>query len=224
MTIDVKFSEPGIFVGNVDSPGPKVPGKELDPAIIEQLEQLRSRTHEQMWQALDNRLSTNPTPTEEEVALGAFLEMIEPQVVEAVRTLYKKGYATNSSGFYGQGYQSIDGFMQLQENEIEILTSLGAIVKRKPGRGGYTFISILPEEVSLESIKEKWDVIANALPDRGHPAPITLTDGTQEFWDNYCDPLQVEKVRIENRLANHQYYDEEVRTELIERLNQITKE
>ena len=58
------------------------------------------------------RLRDNPTPTEEELYLGVFLESLEPQVRAAVRTMFEKGYATQSSGFHGQNYdvQMIDGY------------------------------------------------------------------------------------------------------------------
>jgi hypothetical protein len=49
----------------------------------------------------DARLKDNPTPTEEELYMGAFKEWLEPQVRDAIPEMYRKGYGTVSSGFHG---------------------------------------------------------------------------------------------------------------------------
>ena len=54
---------------------------------IRQFEQLRERIHKQLEEETAKRIAENPKPTEEEIYLGAFKEMIEPQVREAVFAL-----------------------------------------------------------------------------------------------------------------------------------------
>src|SRR5437660_3474776 len=65
---------------------------------IAAFDHLREETYDQMWQDINHRLATNPTPSDEERSMGTYIEAVEPQVRSAVMTIRNKGYNTLSSG------------------------------------------------------------------------------------------------------------------------------
>ncbi|MEM4271050.1 MAG: hypothetical protein QXO70_03075 [Candidatus Pacearchaeota archaeon] len=68
---------------------------------------MSNAVHLQMRENFKKRILINPEPTEEEWEMGVYIEEIEPQVIEAVRIMRKKGYDTYESGFYGPEKQRI---------------------------------------------------------------------------------------------------------------------
>src|SRR5258708_1162816 len=78
---------------------------------------LRRKLHRSMKREEAARLRNNPAPSEEELFMGAFKEWLEPQVRDAIFTLYRKGYATQSSGFHARepDLQMIDGLFMVDE-------------------------------------------------------------------------------------------------------------
>jgi len=101
-----------------------------------QQEHLRQSVHQEMDEALQDRLSNiDLSITGDELRLGAFMEELEPQVRNALIVLNKKGYKTHSSGFYGsesgQGdLQAIDmeGNYSLDEEIVKKLNDMGVRV------------------------------------------------------------------------------------------------
>jgi len=75
--------------------------------LFSQYAKLRKQTHEQMWEQVKERENQNPTPTQEELEMGCYIESIEPQVRAAVLNLRRKGYATYESGFHNFKGQKI---------------------------------------------------------------------------------------------------------------------
>lgn len=148
-------------------------------------QKLRRKVHAEREQALEERLRTNPTPIPEELSMGAFLEMIEPQVLDAVRLLRRNGYASQSSGFDSFHFQSMNfaepHFAELDAAARERLEALG--VKIRASR-----LSFACEKIDLEEIKKKWDAVAASLPDLGHPAPDTDTPQAASFRRKYGKP------------------------------------
>lgn len=67
----------------------------------ERFAELRRRAIEITERQTAERIRTDPIPTPVEDDLGAFVEMLEPQVREAVLLLHERGYTTESSGFGG---------------------------------------------------------------------------------------------------------------------------
>lgn len=112
---------------------------------------------------------TDPGSSQQERALGVYVEQIEPQVREAVRTLVGKGYWPTYSGFNQvDGPQIIKmanvdvGGLALTSEASERLKALGFSIELR-GRDVLLHTEKLPE---LNEIKQAWDVAANGLPDR----------------------------------------------------------
>ncbi|MCP1747540.1 hypothetical protein [Bradyrhizobium japonicum] len=79
---------------------------------------LRRQIHQFMETEEETRLKENPKPTEEEIYMAAFKEWLEPQVRDAIALMYRKGYASQSSGFHGTKFevQQIDGLFTVDES------------------------------------------------------------------------------------------------------------
>ena len=127
---------------------------------------LRETVFIDQYQALKERLDTNPIPTEEEHNLGAYVEELEPQVRAAVMVMRRKGYNTGSSGFWGIKHDrqvmdiatpiSPDARARLAEHMIEVD---GASISFKP-----------EHPTNIDRMKQTWDMIADILPDLGKHA------------------------------------------------------
>lgn len=140
---------------------------------LERFERLREETIAQMKREKEQRLQTNPQPTETELALGVFLEDLEPQVRDALVTMNRKGYSTNSSGFggyYGQ-LQVIEGAFTLDEDTKARLQDMEVeVVEQRAWGRMFSNLEFSPDEPDLAQMKQRWDQIAALLPDRGAPA------------------------------------------------------
>jgi hypothetical protein len=123
--------------------------------------ELRNIVYDQVERELNERISSDPQPTKEELNLGCYWQAIEPQVREAVKIMRKKGYNTASSGFGVGQFQSIDGFFMIDEKSKNFLEMMGVKVKTGDDR---TIIEWLPNGVTLDEITKQWNCIANILP------------------------------------------------------------
>lgn len=155
------------------------------------------------------RANTNPIPTREEIYIGAFKEELEPQVQKAVFEMYRKGYSTESSGFYGcEGeFQAVDGYFQIDDRTRERLYKIGVMICKgiHVGMLGlskyWTQIRFYPNKADLKLIKKKWNKIAKTLPDLGKFAPPSTSGGAQDFRQKYCPENQeVEKAFLKHIL------------------------
>lgn len=182
-----------------------------------QFQRLRLQTHAAMEAELQERITHNPTPTEMEILAGAFKEMIEPQVRDALRVCYEKGYPTESSGFGGEfgEIQSLDGYFELDQDTEDAIRQLGVDVTRStdnPELGwddGYTFISFLPKHPDLQAIKAVWDSIVALLPDRNCTVPPSISGASEDFRKQYApDRTDVEKLAIQRSLALSEFSPE----------------
>ncbi len=123
------------------------------------------------------RLRHQPRSTPLERALGTYLEGIEPQVLNAVLILRRKGYTTTSSGFYMQGaWQGIDGLFVVPPTAATMLRSLDVWVLQA-GR----WIGFAPVTASLAAITRRWSTIAARLPHLGQPAQSTPAAGDPQL-------------------------------------------
>jgi hypothetical protein len=155
------------------------------------------------------RLRENPEPTEEELYMAAFKEWLEPQVRAAAGVMYKKGYATTSSGFHGQKHdlQIIDGYFTIDDATKELLRQMGVEVLRGvdigvPRNKLITMLRFRAENSSLNDIKTKWDAIAAALPEKSLPLGIRpICDRAEEFREQYAP----EHPNLDE--AREKYYD-----------------
>jgi hypothetical protein len=126
------------------------------------------------------RIDKNPHPNKMESVLGFFVEGIEPQVRQAIVTLFKKGYSTDASGFADNSYeQMIEGDFQLEEKTRKSLKDIGVQVETNPS--GYTRIQFTPAEPSITKIKNKWNEIIALIPRKNQAASISMTRKAREF-------------------------------------------
>ena len=142
----------------------------------------------------ETRLRENPRPTEEELYMGAFKEWLEPQVRAAIYEMYRKGYATQSSGFHGEDHnvQTADGYFTIDEATKAALQGIGVEVLRGadigvPKNKHITMIRFRAADPSLDAIKDQWNAIAAALPNKSFPAGIRpICDRAEEFREQYA--------------------------------------
>jgi hypothetical protein len=148
--------------------------------MIVRLRRLREEVHRQNEVETAARVERNPMPNEEELSMGAYGEMIESTVRDAVLTMRHKGYNTLSSGFNELDMQSTNfsgtPLAGLDEASRSALEGLGAILREN----SVTFRS---ETAEPEDIRRRWQKIAEALPDLGHPADPSPSPIAKMFRD-----------------------------------------
>lgn len=196
---------------------------------MHQFSELRKKAHEQIEKETAERIKNNPVPAEEEIMVGAFREMLEPQIRDAVFEFFKKGYATESSGFRGDigDEQSMDGYFEIDNEAKEKIEALGAKVLKGAETGlpyqseEWASIRFKAENPDLKEIKQKWDQIAEIMPDKGEPALPSISGGSEDFRKQYApDRTDVEKSMLEKRLELGEY-GPETEKEMKERLEEI---
>lgn len=102
--------------------------------------------------------------------MGAYREMLEPHVRDAVMVMRAKGYNTLGSGF-GEDDRQVVTFADQDIDQIDVevlgrLADMGVMVGPKS-------LVFEATDVDLGALKSKWDALAAALPDRGRAAPPT---------------------------------------------------
>jgi hypothetical protein len=169
-----------------------------------QFRELRQSIHQSMQIEEDRRLRENPIPTERELYMGAFLEWLEPQLRCAVEEMYKKGYATQSSGFDGERFelQTIDGNFTIDEKTRMALGEMGVRVLRGadiglPKNKLLTILRFRAKEPSLDKIRDRWNAVAAALPAKSFPPGVRpICDRAEEFREQYAQQQpSLEKAR-----------------------------
>jgi len=191
-------------------------------------QRLREQIHNEIEAETEKRIKENPKPTEEEIMAGAFREMIEPQVRDALFEFYRKGYSTESSGFGGEfgEIQSLDGYFEIDEETKKKIEELGVKVLKGrdldlPGQSEkYTYIQFNPSSPDIKEIKKKWDVIVALLPQREEPVQPSISGGSEDFRKQYAaNRTDIEKAMLQKRLALEEHSpdaEEEIRNRLEE--------
>lgn len=196
---------------------------------LNKFSELRKRVHQEIEQETVERIKNNPKPAEEEIFVGAFREMIEPQIRDALFEFNKKGYSTESSGFWGDDgdIQAMDGYYSIDKDTKANIESLGAQVLRGGDEGlphhnkEWASIRFKTEQPDIDQIKSQWDKIAAILPDRGGPAMPPISGGSEDFRKEYAPHrTDIEKTMLEKRLALEEY-DPETEAEMKKRLTEL---
>jgi hypothetical protein len=144
---------------------------------------LRAQTLEEMRPILKRRIASHPAATSEEFALGVYRERLEPQVRDAVLALFKKGYTTISSGFEWLDRQHIlfaKDYLRsfvIPTATLQSLEQRGVVPVVRPNSIGFE----LYRTMTLQEIKEIWDILAAALPPLEHPPGPSLTKVARLF-------------------------------------------
>lgn len=134
---------------------------------------LRESIHAEDTTALTARIAKNPYATREELDAGAYREIIESQVRDAVFSLREKGYPTYLSGFAGADARQTIMIAQpmFDEGELtKILAPIGDQFKVNITVTSKTIDFIPRETMSQDELTTVWNAIAATLPDRGSPA------------------------------------------------------
>lgn len=141
---------------------------------MDQVTNLRLKAYRQVINDLKKRLVTQPQPTSEELFLGCYVEMLEPQVRQAVRQMNQKGYTTSSSGFYTTK-QAVDGFFIIPPNTRRELKNYGVETLEEKN---YTTITFITTQPTLSAIKKQWLQIVKLLPQKvmGKPSDTLGSD------------------------------------------------
>jgi len=150
--------------------------------------QLRKETIISTRAELDARMRKKFNPTPAEVQLGAYKEVIESQVREAVFLLREKGYPTFESGFGDlEGAQQI-GLTESVLDNIKIDTTLaeelasqGIHVDIQPDKIRLTFERFC----SLPEIESAWNEVAKSLPSLGTPIQPQIQTPTKVNYSGF---------------------------------------
>ena len=184
-----------------EQPGNNSPEAERQKAFSD----LRSNFYDAEEKSLKDRAERNPQPTGHELHIGAYEEQVEPQMRAALEALYKKGYATESSGFGGIEHpeiQQIDGYFEIDAATEEKLKTLDAWVTRT--HNDYddsilTRIEFTAEEPDAEKISAKWIEIVDVLPIVGGEA-YSISAPSIEFRDKFLGEDESRRIHIETAL------------------------
>lgn len=155
--------------------------------LLGDMDELRSAVHTIMQEEVQERMRVNPTPTHEELMVGAFKEELEPQVRDAIFEFFKKGYTTESSGFGGGGRQEIDGFFDIDDKTKKALREMDVSTLNGLELGfiGYGrkwhSITFYPKKADISEMKHVWDAVASLLPPQEKPASPSGSVGSYEF-------------------------------------------
>lgn len=152
--------------------------KQIEVSI--KLQKLRDKIHRDDLVELRSRANTNTEPTPEELNPGAYIEMLESPVREAILSMRRKGYNTYYSGFHYFNYQLV-GFaepLNFTPEVIEQLQVIGIKIKKRE-------LQFECHSDDLELLKDQWNKIADILPDLGHPA--SSASRAKQFQREYRD-------------------------------------
>ncbi len=184
---------------------------EIEPRqeLFKRLAELREKIHAEMGKEIELRLEKNPKPTEEELRMAAFTEWIEPQVREAAREMYNKGYGTISSGFYGDNneFQAVDGYFSVDEETKHKLDLMGVKVLNGselglPKNKIITQLRFYPQNADLAEMKRQWDLVADLLPKKEGVNPICTR--AEEFREQYAQDHASFEADIDKYIAQLQ--------------------
>lgn len=165
---------------------------------------LRQQIHQSMKEEEETRFKEHSKPTEDEIYMAAFKEWLEPQVRDAILQMYRKGYASQSSGFHGTKFevQQIDGLFTVDEETEAELNRMGVEVLRgadlgMPNNKLVTIIRFRARNLSIAELKEQWDAVAAALPTKTLPSGIRpICDRAEIFRAEYApDHASLEETR-----------------------------
>lgn len=167
--------------------------------------ELRGTFYNGEEKSLKERAEKNPQPTDHELHIGAYQEQVEPQMRAALETLYKKGYATESSGFGGIDHpeiQQIDGYFEIDAATEEKLKVLGVWVARAHNDYGdsiLTRIEFRAEEPDIEKISTKWMAITDVLPVIDQET-YSISAPSIEFREKFLGEDESRRIHIETAL------------------------
>jgi hypothetical protein len=143
----------------------------------------RERAYRESRASFEERLLAKDTlpPTDDERRIGAYKDMLEPQVRDAVVALVQKGYVTVDSGYDPQRYDTGAQYLGFRKEMLDasLLSTIAARIAEaqvtplldSDERNDY--LHLIPEKfLTLEQWKAVWDSVAAALPDKGAPAPL----------------------------------------------------
>src|SRR5689334_12853941 len=113
---------------------------------------------------LEHRIAVNPSPTVEENALGAFLEMYDPHLIPMIEAFLKKGHIVDPlTGFEKDHpeHQVLYGTFSLDDQTISALSKINVIIHKETNT---KFFKFSPLEPTIESIVQIFRQIVDLFP------------------------------------------------------------
>lgn len=155
-----------------------------------------------MWDELRNRFNSNPTPSQDELDMGMYVEEFEPQARQAMLEARRKGYNVTMAGFPKDpalnDEQHMFGFFTLANDTVESLRQHGIEVDSYDDDGSYppsTNIKFRPLSTDIDTIESQWQSVIDLLPDLGHsasPSPTFLSERFRQRADE--DPSGAQNI------------------------------
>lgn len=98
---------------------------------------------------------------------GVYVEVLQPQLRNAVVQMNKKGYPTFESGFFGEdNHQAIIGDFRLGQETKNKLKDLGVEAREFEDEYGNACTSVqFGSTLDIDGMRRKWDIIADILPE-----------------------------------------------------------
>jgi hypothetical protein len=135
--------------------------------------ELRETAIKQCEVDFNNKNNKGRLASEDEMNLGFWAEIIEPQIRNALLKLRRKGYNTKQSGFSILGEKQ---FISLTDQGFKDIKLPDSLLEDYALKG--IIISILPKKLLIEyknladlkTMTEVWDDIETYVPDQGHRA------------------------------------------------------
>lgn len=159
--------------------------------LKQQFSYLRAQTHASMERERQIKLKEEASPTDQEILQGAFDYTLEPQVRDAVHAMYRKGYATHTSGFYETqpDVQHVGGIFYLDDATTATLRRMcvevlnGYQLGLPPPDGALLtilrFRCLKPDPMILQ---RQWAEVVAALPQKSLPnGVIAISADAEEF-------------------------------------------
>jgi len=157
--------------------------------LYSQFAKLRKEAIAMCSRELEERKKNNISPSEEELSMGIFREMLEPQVRNAVLLLRKKGYNSFESGFYDFDTQIIgfenkilekylpneDLVENLKKDKVDLIIEADSITLK------------FREFKNIEEIEKIWEKVEKDFPDLGKEARLSNIQNAKMFREKYLN-------------------------------------
>lgn len=137
----------------------------------------------------------------------------------------RKGYPTESSGFYGDygEKQAVDGLFELDTESIKKIKALGAKVINVPNVRGFNKcrIEFYPINTDLVAMTRKWGKIAAILPQKG--TPQLSTSGASEYFRKKYAPERTDiELKALEKLLVISEFEPNTEKEIKDRIEELT--
>ena len=139
--------------------------------------------------------------------------------------MHRKGYATESSGFGGDGdLQALDGYFEIDDPTKAEIEKLGAKIEKGKNRKNYTQILFKTPNPDINEIKIMWDKIISLIPSKDSKAPPSISGASEDFRKEFsASRTDIEKMSLKRSLEL-MVFAPEWEEKMKQRLDELTKD